>query len=177
MHVVLLSTSPRENANSDILCDAMLQGLREAGNEGEKLQTGKMDIGPCNACYYCKQNGGTCIQKDDMPAVIEKLKTADAIVFAAPIYFGTAAAQLKLLMDRLHCCHNELPVKKTALILTAGDSDPAQMDAAAAAYKMFLFGLSDAEDRGVLRAAGVDEPGEVATSVYFEQAKEFGRNF
>ncbi|MGD9503980.1 MAG: NAD(P)H-dependent oxidoreductase [Syntrophobacteraceae bacterium] len=37
-------------------------------------------------CQHCQQNGGVCVQRDDMAEIIEKMIQADVIVMASPAY-------------------------------------------------------------------------------------------
>ena len=45
--VLIISSSPRRNGNSDILCDAFAKGASESGNEVEKVFISKKNIGYC----------------------------------------------------------------------------------------------------------------------------------
>lgn len=51
MKVLAISASPRENGNSDVLCNQFLKGAAENGNEVKKINLAKMQISPCIACY------------------------------------------------------------------------------------------------------------------------------
>ena len=46
---------------------------------------------------------GTCVQKDDMAEVLDKMMAADVIVMATPVYYYTMDAQMKTLIDRTLC--------------------------------------------------------------------------
>lgn len=47
--------------------------------------------------------GNDCkVADDDRAAIIEDLLTADAIIFASPIYYGQMTAQGKLITDRFY---------------------------------------------------------------------------
>ena len=53
-----------------------------------------------------------------MQIVYDKLKCADVIVVASPVYFYEVSAQLKAIIDRLHIFgRNDFKVKKLAWIL------------------------------------------------------------
>ena len=57
-----------------------------------------------------------------------KLKEADAIILASPIYWFTMSAQLKLFIDRWYSMEssqgNVLKGKQFGIVLTYGDTDP-----------------------------------------------------
>jgi len=38
-----------------------------------------------------------------MQAVYEKIKKADAVIFASPVFFGSLSAQSKMMIDRFQC--------------------------------------------------------------------------
>ena len=86
-NVLILSGSPRRGGNSDILCDEFARGAAERGNHVEKIRVSDKKIGYCRACYYCRDNGGACVLKDDMTEVLQKMIDADVIVLASPVYF------------------------------------------------------------------------------------------
>ena len=99
-NVLILSGSPRNGGNSDLLCDEFMRGALESGNQVEKIRVAEKKIGYCKACYYCRQSGGVCAIKDDMAEVLQKMIDADVIVLASPVYFYSIDAQLKALIDR-----------------------------------------------------------------------------
>ena len=63
-----------------------------------------------------------------MQILYPKLRNADAIVLASPIYWFTYTAQLKLCIDRLYGLWNVKPDffrgKPAGVILVYGDTDP-----------------------------------------------------
>ena len=46
MKVLAVSTSPRKDGNSDVLCDQLLKGASESGNEVEKINLSDLTISP-----------------------------------------------------------------------------------------------------------------------------------
>jgi len=48
----------------------------------------------------CRREG-KCVIKDDFASLVEKLKGADASVFATPVYFGDLSESLRAFLDRL----------------------------------------------------------------------------
>jgi len=59
----------------------------------------------CNACQYEKP----CVQKDDYNVVVPKIKDADIIVFASPLYFWTIISKIKAFIERLYCAQKKNP--------------------------------------------------------------------
>jgi multimeric flavodoxin WrbA len=60
----------------------------------------------------CAQKEGCSIEDDLMP-IYEKMKTADGIILASPVYYGSCTALLKGLMERVGFIsrHNGEPFK------------------------------------------------------------------
>lgn len=71
--VLILSGSPRNGGNSDILCDEFMRGAKESGNDAEKIRVSAKKVAPCSACYYCRSSGGKCVHKDDMAEILRRV--------------------------------------------------------------------------------------------------------
>lgn len=102
MKILGLNGSPRIGGNTDILLGKVLEGAGANGADTEKLILNQLKFSPCQECESVNDNR-ICIIKDDMHAVYEKLKDADAIVLASPIFFGSLSAQTKMMIDRFQC--------------------------------------------------------------------------
>lgn len=102
MKVLGISTSPRDNSNSDMLLRKALSGASAAGAEAEYLRLCKFNIAPCSACGACYTTG-ECPAQDDFQAVLPKILAADRLIFATPIFFMSVCAQAKILIDRCQC--------------------------------------------------------------------------
>ena len=87
--VLILSSSPRRNGNSDLLCNEFMRGAAEAGHQVEKIFLKDKHINYCTGCSVCSMYGKPCPQKDDAAEVVEKMIAADVIVMATPVYFYT----------------------------------------------------------------------------------------
>jgi multimeric flavodoxin WrbA len=102
MKVLGISSSPRENSNSDLLLRQVLSGASSEGAGAEYLRLCKFNISPCLACGACYTTG-ECPLQDDFSVVLGKMLAADRIVFATPIFFMSVCAQAKALIDRCQC--------------------------------------------------------------------------
>ncbi len=92
--------SPRKNGNTEILTEHTLKAIAEEGLETELIRLAGLDIRPCNACMVCKGDEERCPIKDDLFPIYQKMKGADAIILASPVYFSSATALLKAFMER-----------------------------------------------------------------------------
>jgi multimeric flavodoxin WrbA len=126
--IIILKGSPREDGNSSSLANQVVAGARESGAEVESFSLHNMDIRPCDGCDICHETDGVCVIKDDMQILYPKLRQADAIVLASPIYWFTFSAQLKTCIDRWYALEapggSALTGKKFGIVLAYGDSDP-----------------------------------------------------
>ena len=91
--------SPRKNGNTEILTQHALQAIAEEGIDTELIRLAGRDIRPCTACMVCRKEE-RCPIEDDFFPIYTKLKEADAIILASPVYFGSATALMKAFMDR-----------------------------------------------------------------------------
>lgn len=127
--VMIVKGSPRKKGNSSILADRVAAGAKAGGAAVEAVYLHDMNIKPCNACDVCRRGKDIdCVLDDDMQKLYPKLRNADAIVVASPIYWFTISAQTKLFMDRWYALGGdegyELAGKRFGIVLTYADSDP-----------------------------------------------------
>ena len=103
MKVLAINASPhRGKGNTALILNPFLDGMREEGAEVEVIYPLTMDIKPCLGCLKCwTKTPGACIQKDDMEEVLLKIKEADVMVFATPLYWDGVSGPMKMLMDRM----------------------------------------------------------------------------
>lgn len=99
MKVIGIVGSPRKNGNTEILTAHTLGAISEEGLDTELIRLAGLDIRPCNACMVCREEE-RCPIDDDLFPVYLKMKEAEGIILASPVYFGSATAQIKALMDR-----------------------------------------------------------------------------
>jgi multimeric flavodoxin WrbA len=91
--------SPRKNGNTEILAGHALKAIGEEGLKTELVRLAGLEIKPCTACMVCKKEE-RCPLDDDLFPIYLKMKESDAIILASPVYFGSATALMKALMDR-----------------------------------------------------------------------------
>lgn len=103
MRVIAFNASPRmEKGNTALILNPFLEGMQEARADVERFHLAQLKIAPCRGCFTCwLRTPGECIQKDDMEWILPKVRAADVIVYASPIYCHGIAGPLKILMDRM----------------------------------------------------------------------------
>ncbi len=174
--VFVISASPRKDGNSDTLCNEFVRGAQESGNDVEKVRLSEKNIGYCKGCGVCN-NTHKCVQKDDMAELLDKMIKADVIVFATPVYFYTMDAQLKTFIDRSVPRYTEISGKEFYYITTAAETDEKMFDKVIESIRGFTVDcLDDAVEKGIIKACGVWQKGEVNSTVYMNTAYEMGKN-
>lgn len=173
--VLILSGSPRKGGNSDLLCDEFGRGAQESGNEVEKIRIAAKKIVPCSACYYCRDHSGTCVYRDDMAEVLQKMIEADVLVLASPVYFYSIDAQLKAVIDRTVSRWLEVKNKEFYYIITMADEESASADTTLACFRGYADCVEGAVEKGHIIAGGVYEPGSIKNTPAPEQAYRMGK--
>ena len=127
--VLIFMGSPRKEGNSSTLAKQVAAGAEAAGRKVESFYLHDLNIKPCDACDACRDKSETdCILEDDMKGLFPKLRQADAIVIASPIYWFTVSAQTKLFIDRWYALGgpegHAFKRKRFGIVLTYADTDP-----------------------------------------------------
>ena len=173
--ILILSASPRKGGNSDLLCDQFLLGAQEAGNQAEKILLRDKKINYCNGCGTCQENKGTCVWKDDMAEILDKMIAADVIVMATPVYFYAMNAQMKTLIDRTCSRYTEINDKDFYFIIAAADNSKRAMERPLEGLRAFTSCLHGAKEKGVVYGTGAWKIGEIKGSRAMIQAYEMGK--
>ena len=97
--VLIVSSSPRKNGNSETLADAFAKGAQEAGHSVETVHLREKQLGFCKGCLACSKLG-YCVIQDDAIEIAAKMHDADVLVFATPVYYYSVCGQLKTMLDR-----------------------------------------------------------------------------
>ncbi|MCB7038908.1 flavodoxin family protein [Eggerthella sinensis] len=159
--VLVIATSLRRESNSFTLALAFAEGAKEGGNEVEIVDLHGKDIGFCRGCLAC-QTGAACPLADDAEAIVERMRNADAIAFATPVYFYEMAGQMKVLLDRSNPLYAVKPAfRDVYLLATAADENPRVADGAAKGLEGWISCFDAARLVGTVVATGVDAPGSI----------------
>ncbi len=105
MKVLAFNGSPRLNGNTATMLDSAIQGARAKGANVELFNLYKMQYSGCISCFSCKKLDKKrpiiCAVNDDLKPVLEKVREADAIIIATPVYYGSETAATRALIERL----------------------------------------------------------------------------
>jgi multimeric flavodoxin WrbA len=86
--VVAINGSIRmEKSDTAMLLKPFLAGVKEAGASIELFYVKHLNIKPCIGDFHCwNTEPGECIIPDDMQSLYPKLRSADTLVLATPVY-------------------------------------------------------------------------------------------
>ena len=174
--VLIISTSLRNNSNSDILAKECERGARDAGLDVEYVSLKGKEIKYCIGCLSC-QKTNRCVLKDDVVDIMTKVKEAEVIVYATPIYYYEMSGQMKTLLDRLNPLYtSDYNFRDIYMIATAADDSDATFDKAYSGLSGWVDCFEKASLKGIVTGGGIDEAGSVNNFVDIKnKAYELGR--
>jgi multimeric flavodoxin WrbA len=110
MKVVGIVGSPRLGGNTETLTRIALEEIGKRGLETELITLAGKKIQPCDGCKSCVKTG-KCHFKDDFDAIFAKVKEADGVILATPVYYGAATPQITALISRFYSTRGK-PLKR-----------------------------------------------------------------
>ena len=164
MKIIGISGSPKLTGFTNLLLNKAMEGAASVGAQTETIVLNQLEFDPCQECRSCTDTG-ICAQKDQMSPVYEKILSADGLIVASPIYFGSVSAQLKMMIDRLMCIWNakymlkkkitRSAARKGIFICIAGEDKKEYFDSAKKVVKM-MFATTNVRYAGDLFVGGMD---------------------
>ena len=91
-----------EEGNTAMVLTPFIRGMMDAGSDVELLYASRLKVQPCNCGEMCcwRQMPGECCIKDDMQLLYPKLRAADILVLATPVYIPLPG-QMQIIINRL----------------------------------------------------------------------------
>lgn len=172
--IVILVGSMRKGGNTDLLAQSFAEGASK-NNIVDVVSVADYTINPCIGCNSCfTRENNLCFQNDDMTEIYDKLRNADIVVVASPVYFYGISAQLKAVIDRLHTpMRNEFHIKKLALLLVGAATLPELFDPIKMQYQLIL-NFFHLEDVGMVLVRGVKDKGDIMKTEALKEAYNLG---
>jgi multimeric flavodoxin WrbA len=168
-NVIIVKGSPRLEGNSAILADEVAAGAKSVGAHVESYDLHEMDIQPCDACNGCRASA-ECVLDDDMQLLYAKIREADAMVIASPVYWFNVTAQTKAFIDRFYAFAGEKPLfhslkKITFGVVMTGEGRDPFPSGAVNAFRSFqdTFRYIGADLMDMIYGSAYDE-GEIKTN-------------
>lgn len=173
--VLVISTSLRNNSNSEALADSFARGAEEAGNQVERISIRDKKISFCKGCLACLK-AGKCIIRDDALEIAEKMHDAEVIAFATPIYYYEMSGQMKTMLDRANSLYGSDYRFGDIYLLSAAAEDKEDVDQrAVSGLEGWIACFERARLSGTVFAGGVDGTGEIKGHPALESAYEMGK--
>lgn len=187
-NILVIQGGGRPHGNTAQLTEYFMKGAAAAGHTVEKISLSENKVNGCLGCNACRY-GKPCIQKDAFPDIVPKIKHADCIVFASPLYFWTISSKLKAFIERFYCMAEEdpapplgryekYPVKDCALLMTSADDFFWTFEQAVSYYQFTLIHYIGFHDKGMLLAGGCGDTNgkaQIDQTGHLSEAYEFGK--
>lgn len=152
-NVLIISSTFSGTRFSKKIAEEFKKGA-EKNNNVELIDLKGKKIRYCLGCNTCQKNGGTCVYKDDMPEILEKMINADIIVLASPIYFYSITGQMKTFIDRCYSKFMNIENKDFYYILTCAapysEKYKKDLDIAIDSFRGFVKCLPNCIEKGII---------------------------
>ena len=135
--VIVINGSPKtDKSNTAFLLNPFMEGMKKAGASVELIYPSKLKILPCIGCFDCwYETIGSCFIQDDMQDLYPKVKSADILVLATPVY-SPLPGKLTNFINRLiplldpilefrngrtrARCHDDVNISKLLAVVVSG---------------------------------------------------------
>ncbi len=185
MKVLVVLGSPRKGGNGETLARKAAEALEQGGSTVEYIRLNDLNLRPCQGCGGCDKTG-SCVVKDDMTAIYQKVDDADRILLVSPVYFYGLSAQCKIFGDRFQSRWSrkynlkerfrEGEGRKGYLISTAATKGSKIFDCSVLTTR-YIYDAMDVEYGGELLVKGVDKRKAVlGIPDQMALAEQFGRD-
>jgi multimeric flavodoxin WrbA len=170
MKIIAFNGSPCIGGNIEILLDRAIAALREAGHTVRLFNLNDINIKPCQDCGSCAKTG-VCQHEDAMLDISAKIREAERIILASPIYFSSVTSQMKLMIDRCQAfwCEKYLlkkdipagPHGRKGLLVLVGGQNSRENAACAEETATAFFRTVSVPEHATLFFGGVDAKGDI----------------
>lgn len=188
-NILIVQGGGRPNGNTAQLIGAFEKGAQEAGHHIELVSLAKVEVKGCMGCNACRF-GKPCVIKDAFNELVPKIKAADLIVFASPLYFWTVSSRIKAFIERFYCIAEEdtapplgryekYPVKDCALLMTSADNYFWTYEQVVSYYQFALVNYIGFTDKGMILAGGCGDTNgkpQIDNTDWLNKAYKFGKN-
>jgi len=198
MKAIAINGSPRKGkGNTGMILNAFVEGMKDAVTEVEIFYTKNLKPRPCTGQMKCWwETPGECYIKDSMQEVYPKLREADVLILATPVYIPLPG-EMQTFINRL-CplvlpllemrdgrtrarLHNNVKLRKLVLVSTGGWWEIENLDTVVQIAKELAENMRVEFTGAVLRphAFLMKKKGELTAdgSVIIREVQEAGREF
>lgn len=175
-NILIISTSPRKNSNSQALALAFAQGAEAAGHQVDFVSLRGKTVNFCRGCFVCQEKR-RCVIHDDADQLCQKALGADVLVFATPIYYYEMSGQLKTLLDRFNPLFpSDYAFTDVYLLTAAAEEEATVPQRAVSGVEGWIACFERARLAGSVFMGGVTEAGENPEHPALEQAWRMGQS-
>lgn len=172
---LVISTSLRQNSNSDMLAEAFVKGAKEAGNQVVEISLKNKTINFCKGCLACLKLGH-CVIADDAIDIAKQMHDAEVIAFATPVYYYEMAGQMKTMLDRANPLYvTDYAFEDVYLLSTAAEAEEGVDSRAISGLEGWIECFERARLAGTVFAGGVDDAGTIKGHKAIEEAYQLGK--
>ena len=103
LNLIAINGSPRRDWNTATLLKQALEGAARNGVRTELVHLYDLQYRGCVSCFSCKRKGvphGLCAMRDELSPVLERMQTADVLLFGSPIYLMNLSSGMSAFMER-----------------------------------------------------------------------------
>lgn len=178
MFVLGIQGSPRKNGNSNFLLSSFLKECEALGAQTQVINAQDLDILPCKELIVCEKKG-FCPIKDEMESQgYAKLRQADVVLLASPVFFYNVTAQAKIFIDRCQMFWGrkyKLGLKdpdrfsRQGFLLSVAASGGKRLFEGVELTAKYFFDAISAEFSGSLTYKKVEDAGEIIMRPELEQ--------
>ena len=186
--ILIVQGGGRPRGNTAQLVNAFAEGAQAKGHQVETVNLAKTEVKGCLGCNACRY-GKPCVQKDGFNGLVPKIKAADLVVLASPLYFWTISSRIKAFIERFYCIAEEdetpplgryekYPVKDCALLVTSADDLFWTFEQVTSYYQFAVVNYIGFRDRGMVLAGGCGDTNgkpQIDKTGHIQAAYEFGQ--
>jgi multimeric flavodoxin WrbA len=171
MKCLAISGSRNPQGKTATMAQAFTRGATGAGCECETFFLPAMRIERCRQCDSLGRGDcfakGSCVIEDDFAGLVDKIREADLVLFATPVYWGDLCESLRAFLDRLRrvserAAHNAgIKGKAVAGVCVAGFDGGGAENCSASLEKVLRLTRLDVKDIVPVRLQNLELKSEV----------------
>ena len=172
--VLILSSSPRKDGNSETLAAAFAKGALEAGNQVETVHLREKNYGFCQGLPCLPEAGALRHQGRCCGGNRKNARRRRACVRHAGVLLQRQR-QLKIMLDRANPLYDtDYAFTKAYLLATAAEDEPETVDGTQKAVQGWVDCFPCCELVDTIFAGGVNDVGDIAGHPALEKAYQAG---
>ena len=175
MKLLVVSGSRNRKGQTARAAAALTEGAARTGCETESVFLPELHLERCRQCEddgwgLCRTEK-KCVVDDDLASVVEKMRQADVVVFATPVYFSDLSESLRAFLDRLRrmCIHggkaDRIQAKPAVGVCVAGGGGGGAVKCSASLENVLLTCGFDVVDMVPVRRQNLAAKLEVLSAV------------